>query len=63
MSECDAITKIKILSSLQIVDWKRASYPEAEFLLHSKDEDKFLIESVGKSHKGMNRMLRKLCKP
>jgi len=56
--ECDAITKIKILSTLQVVDWKKWSIPEAKFILHTKDEDEY-FRKYGKSWKGMNRLIRK----
>lgn len=53
-------TKGMILAelTLEVVRLKYLCY-EPKFILHTKDEDEY-FHSIGKSWKGMNRMIRKI---
>ena len=57
-NECGYITKIRILNSLQVIDYKKWSMPKVTFILHTKDDDEY-FRKYGRSWKGMNRLLRK----
>jgi len=52
-------TRMRILMSLEVVDWRKHIMPKATFILHTKEEDEIFKKYVGKSYKGMNRMIRK----